>query len=125
MTSYAPLLAKNGHTQWRPDTIYFDNTDVYPTVDYQVQKLYGNNSGTTYVPADMAIASDNDKVKVRIGSSIVKDDATGDYIPKLVNMLPVEVNADIDLAPLGINVNKVLAEQLSDRHDSKDAKIKR
>ncbi len=40
-------------------------------------------------------------------------------------MLPVEVNADIDLAPLGINVNKVLAEQLSDRHDSKDAKIKR
>ncbi len=62
--------------------IYFDNTDVYPTVDYQVQKLYGNNSGTTYVPADMAIASDNDKVKVRIGSSIVKDDATGDYIPE-------------------------------------------
>lgn len=125
MTSYAPLLAKNGHTQWRPDLIYFDNTDVYPTVDYQVQKLYGNNSGTTYVPANMAIASDNDKVKVRIGSSIVKDDATGDYILKLVNMLPVEVNADIDLEPLGINVNKAVAEQLSDRHDSKDAKIKK
>ena len=37
MTSYAPLLAKEGHTQWRPDLIYFNNTEVKPTVDYYVQ----------------------------------------------------------------------------------------
>ena len=32
MTSYAPLLAKEGHTQWNPDLIYFNNTEVKPTV---------------------------------------------------------------------------------------------
>ena len=31
MTSYAPLLAKEGHTQWNPDLIYFNNTEVKPT----------------------------------------------------------------------------------------------
>jgi len=34
MTSYAPLLAKDGHTQWNPDLIYFNNTEVRPTVGY-------------------------------------------------------------------------------------------
>ena len=125
MTSYAPLLAKNGHTQWRPDLIYFDNETVYPTVDYEVQKLYGNNSGTTYVPASVAVASDNDKVKARIGSSVVRDEKTGEYIVKLVNMLPVEVHADVDLAPLGITATKAKAEQLAGSPDDKDAKIKK
>lgn len=125
MTSYAPLLAKNGHTQWRPDLIYFDNEAVYPTVDYEVQKLYGNNSGTTYVPASVAVASDNDKVKARIGSSVVKDEKTGEYIVKLVNMLPVEVRADVDLAPLGITATKAEAEQLAGSPEDKDAKIKK
>ena len=32
MTSYAPLLAKEGHTQWNPDLIYFNNREVKPTV---------------------------------------------------------------------------------------------
>ena len=45
MTSYAPLLAKEGHTQWNPDMIYFNNDEVKPTVEYHVQKLFGNNSG--------------------------------------------------------------------------------
>ena len=31
MSSYAPLLAKEGHTQWNPDLIYFNNTEVKPT----------------------------------------------------------------------------------------------
>ena len=29
MASYAPLFAKNGHTSWNPDLIYFDNENVY------------------------------------------------------------------------------------------------
>lgn len=86
-----------------------------------MQKLYGNNSGTTYVPASVAVASDNDKVKVRIGSSVVKDEKTGEYIVKLVNMLPVEVRADVDLASLGITATKAVAEQLAGTPEDKDA----
>ncbi|RYX82658.1 DUF1080 domain-containing protein [bacterium] len=50
LSSYAPLLAKSGHTQWNPDLIYFNNTTVAPTVNYYVQQLYGQNSGDTYLP---------------------------------------------------------------------------
>lgn len=95
MTSYAPLLAKDNHTQWRPDLIYFSNTDVRPTVDYYVQKLYGNNAGTTYIPADITVDTDNVAARRRIGFSAVTDPATGDLILKLENMLPVEVSANV------------------------------
>ncbi|MDE5683274.1 MAG: carbohydrate binding domain-containing protein, partial [Muribaculaceae bacterium] len=110
MTSYAPLLAKNGHTQWRPDMIYFDNTDVYPTPEYYVQRLYGNNSGDSYIPTELAIDSTDPKVKARIGVSVVADKAGRRYV-KLVNMLPVPVKAN--LADLGIKGAKVSAEQLT------------
>ena len=38
-----PLLAKEGHTQWNPDLIYFNNTEVKPTVGYYAQQMYGQN----------------------------------------------------------------------------------
>lgn len=97
MSSYAPLLAKDNHTQWKPDLIYFNNTEIRPTTDYETMRLYGENSGNKYFHADVKVDSDNDKVKARIGSSIVKDEATGDIIIKLVNMLPVETSMDIDI----------------------------
>jgi len=97
MTSYAPLLAKEGHTQWRPDLIYFDNLKVMPTTDYYVQQLYGQNSGTRYINADAKLDTDNAKATARVGCSIVLDEASGDYIIKLANLLPVTVNANLDL----------------------------
>ncbi|TWT99905.1 Extracellular exo-alpha-L-arabinofuranosidase precursor [Botrimarina colliarenosi] len=45
LASYAPLLARRGHTQWTPDLIYFDEAGVYPTVNYYVQQLFSRNSG--------------------------------------------------------------------------------
>lgn len=50
LSSYAPLLAKNKRTQWRPDMIYFDNNTISPSVNYQVQKLFGQNAGDAYLP---------------------------------------------------------------------------
>lgn len=50
LTSYAPLLAKRGHTQWLPDLIYFDNTNVWPTLNYHVQQMHSVNSGDTALP---------------------------------------------------------------------------
>ena len=97
MTSYAPLLAKDNHTQWRPDLIYFSNSDVRPTVDYYVQQLFGQNSASCYLPANVEIDSDNAKVVSRIASSVLWDERSGEYIVKLVNLLPVEVNTSVSL----------------------------
>ncbi|WP_279114079.1 alpha-L-arabinofuranosidase C-terminal domain-containing protein, partial [Bacteroides acidifaciens] len=102
MTSYAPLLAKEGHTQWNPDLIYFNNREVKPTTGYYVQKLYGQNAGNEYLPSKITLDNKDDKVQKRFASSIVRDSASGDVIVKLVNLLPVEVNTHVDLSGIGV-----------------------
>lgn len=97
MSSYAPLLAKENHTQWRPDLIYFNNTEINPTTDYQTMRLYGENSGDSYLNSRLQVNTDNDKAKARVGASIVKDEKSGDIIVKLVNLLPVETLMEVDL----------------------------
>ncbi len=94
MASYAPLLAKIGFTQWNPDMIYFDNTHIYPTVNYYVQQLFSMNQGDTYFdgvitkdPADSVLAA-----------SCVQDTKSGDIILKLVNAGPAPGNMNINLA---------------------------
>lgn len=101
MTSYAPLLAKERHTQWNPDLIYFNNREVKPTTGYYVQQLFGQNSGNQYLPSKVTLDNRDERVQKRFASSIVRDSATGDLIVKLVNLLPVEVNTSIDLAGVG------------------------
>lgn len=100
MTSYAPLLANENHTQWRPDLIYFNNTDIRPTPDYFVQKLFGNNSGTVYIPSKLESSLCSDVMK-RVGVSIVEDRYKGDIIVKMINMLPIEIEMEFDLESLG------------------------
>ena len=92
MTSYAPLLAKEDHTRWNPDMIYFNNTELKPTVNYYVQKLYGRNSGDTYITSNVKLSDHRTDVSKRIGVSVVRDSKTNDLIVKLVNVLPVEIN---------------------------------
>ena len=109
MASYAPLFAKEGHTQWNPDLIYFNNTEVKPTVGYWVQKLFGNNAGDKYIPAMAEFSTGNEKARARIAYSIVNDATTGDNIVKLVNLLPVEMtivfrNFDFGDSPVGRTV---------------------
>ena len=79
--SYAPLLARRGHTQWHPDLIYFDAASVYPTLNYEVQRLFGTNAGDTLLPAALEGAAPGS----RLTSSVVRDSASGDVIVKLVN----------------------------------------
>lgn len=81
LASYAPLLAKRGHTQWNPDLIYFNNTDVRPTINYYVQQLFSANSGDEYLTGEMA---EGDAVG-SIAFSAVRDSQTQDIILKLVN----------------------------------------
>ncbi|MDO4496476.1 MAG: alpha-L-arabinofuranosidase C-terminal domain-containing protein [Bacteroidales bacterium] len=116
MTSYAPLFAKKGHTQWNPDLIYFTNTTVEPTSGYQVQKLFGQNTGTVYMPSVVRLENPNGKVQKRIGSSVVVDSKTGDLIVKLVNYLPVANKFEVELPAgcSGIREAQVLTGELAD-----------
>ncbi len=96
MASYAPLLAREKHTQWNPDLIYFTGSEVKPTVNYFVQQLYGQNPGDLYIESTVKLSDANNEVSKRIGISAVQDNASGDLIVKLVNMLPVAVTPVID-----------------------------
>ena len=102
MTSYAPLLAKEGHTQWNPDLIYFNNSEVKPTTDYYVQQMFGQNAGNHYISSKVIVDKAPDAVQKRIGVSVVKDDTSGDYIVKLVNLLPVEVKTKINMEDISL-----------------------
>jgi alpha-L-arabinofuranosidase len=108
MASYAPLLAKEGHTNWNPDLIYFNNTEVKPTVNYYVQQMYGLHSGNRYVPSTVNISRAKEAVRERLGVSLVEDEESGYLILKLVNLLPVEINAVIDMDAFDLHWNGVV-----------------
>jgi alpha-L-arabinofuranosidase len=116
MASYAPLLAKEGHTQWNPDMIYFNNSEVKPTTGYYVQKLYGQNAGDVYLPSGIALDNNQDAVKKRLGVSVVRNSKTNDLIIKLVNCLPVAVNTTINGITGAQAVKTVLQGKPSDKN---------
>ncbi len=122
MTSYAPLLAKEGHTQWNPDLIYFNNTEVKPTVGYYVQQMYGQNAGTDYLPSEVRLNNQSDAVRKRVGVSVVQADADGDYIVKLANLLPVKVSSQVRLEGISLSNPSAVKILLTGDPQSKDAK---
>jgi alpha-L-arabinofuranosidase len=122
MTSYAPLLAKDKHTQWSPNLIYFNNTEVRPTVGYEVQKLYGQNAGDQYIPSEISLSNNQENVKNRIALSVVRDSKTNDLIVKLVNLLPVAVNSLIDLKNANLGNKEAVKTVLKGDPSDKNSK---
>ena len=94
MTSYAPMLAKDGHRNWDPDMIYFSNTEVCPTPAYETQRLFSVNSGDRYVAT--SLSGIPLQLKHRIAASMVRDSKTGKKYLKLVNALPVELTISLN-----------------------------
>ncbi|MEH6305438.1 alpha-L-arabinofuranosidase C-terminal domain-containing protein [Olivibacter sp. CPCC 100613] len=125
MASYAPLLAKENHTQWNPDLIYFNNTEVKPTAGYFVQQLYGQHAGDTYLPTELKLSNNEDAVKKRLATSVVLDSKTGDVIVKIVNLLPVSTHVVLDLQSLGILSTEALKIALTGNPTDKDVKPNR
>ncbi len=81
MASYAPMLAKQGFTQWKTDMIFFNNISICPTPNYYVQKMFMTNQGDTYYENMISkTASDT-----TMAFSSVRDSKTGDIILKIVN----------------------------------------
>jgi alpha-N-arabinofuranosidase len=104
LASYAPLLAKEGHTQWNPDLIYFTNSTVVPTVNYYVQQLFGQNQGTEYVAGVVAPPA-GAVADTTVAASCVRDAKTGDVILKLVNASATAQPFQVDLSGLkGVNL---------------------
>ena len=97
MSSYAPLLGKLDHLRWKPDMIYFDNSGVFTTTDYDIQRAYGNNGGDIYVPSSLTLSEESEELKSRLAVSVVLDSATKDTIVKIVNMTPFAIKTDLDL----------------------------
>lgn len=100
MSSYAPLLAKEHHTQWNPDMIYFNNKEVKPTVGYYVQKLCGNYCGDEYIESTLSVNEGRKGVRERLAVSTVRNSKTGKVYIKMVNLLNHPVKGKLDLSSL-------------------------
>ena len=122
MTSYAPLLAKEGFTQWNPDLIYFNNTEVKPTVGYYVQQLYGQNAGDTYLSGKLSVETNSEDVRKRVATSVVRDSKTNEVIIKMVNMLPVSVKSAVKLDHINMPETTASVTLLTGKPDDKTAK---
>lgn len=109
MSSYAPLLAKEGHTSWNPDLIYFNNKEVKPTANYYVQRAFGKNCGDEYIYADLQVNGGN-AVRERLDYSVVKDSQTGDLIIKVVSLLPKASTLKIQLGEEALKGYNTTAE---------------
>nr|MDE6342390.1 carbohydrate binding domain-containing protein [Muribaculaceae bacterium] len=99
MATYAPLFAHVEGWQWRPDMIWFDNLESFPTCSYYVQQLYGTNKGTNVLPLTMdgkTVAGDPDQNGLFASAVIDKDNNT--YIVKVANVSdePQQLNLKFD-----------------------------
>lgn len=93
MASYAPLLSKDGYSNWSPDMIYFTNGKLRLSDSYQVQSMFGNYGGDTYITSTLNLP---DNLKKYVGTSVVKDSKTGKVWLKVVNALPRTVELKLE-----------------------------
>ena len=85
MASYAPLLSKDGYSNWSPDMIYFTNNNVRASESYKMQRMFGQHAGDTYISSVLELPAE---LKKYVGTSVVKDSKTGKTWLKVVNALP-------------------------------------
>lgn len=98
MATYAPLLAHVDGWQWRPDMIWFDNTEMFKTVSYYVQQMYACNKGTHVLPLTMQgrpVAGQEGQDG--LFASAVVDKQEGTIIIKVVNTSREEQAVSINL----------------------------
>jgi len=94
LASYAPLLAKKDFIQWKTDMIFFDNTQLIPTANFYVQKMFMTNQGNVYFNNVIT----KDETYSSLAVSCVQDGKTGDIILKLVNAGNAPKSMQINLA---------------------------
>ena len=117
MTSYAPMLSKDGHSNWNPDMIYFSNTHIRTTPAYEIQRLFSVYGGDRYIKSQFSNL--DSQLAHRIGASVVRDSKTGKRYLKLVNALPSTLKIHVE----GINLPAtVKCQQFTGAIDDQKAK---
>ena len=112
MTSYAPLFARKGATNWNPDLIYFDNERPYLTCSYYVQQMFGQSSGQYYYGNCVRFKGDDKNIEqpqegVHYGQSVVLNVKTRKLYVKLVNAGDTKKEANVNLGRFGIKKTAV------------------
>ncbi len=120
LASYAPLFARLGYAQWSPDMIWFDESAVYPTASYYVQKMYGENMGTRTVPME---GQEKALGKEGVYVNITLDEKEDEYIIKAVNAKREQMILDLTDWKDGRIRGKALRKELT-RAEHKDEKSK-
>ena len=103
MTSYAPLFARKGATNWNPDLIYFDNHRPYLTCSYYVQQIFGQSSGDYYY-GDCVKFNSNSNL---LGQSVIYDSKTKKLFVKVCNAGGSAAQVTIDLSRFKVNSGAV------------------
>ena len=90
MTTPAPLFAHVDGWQWRPDQIWYDQTQMFKTVSYYVQQLYATNKGTNVLSLTTPAGKKGVPVAGQEGqnglfASACYDNAAKEVIVKVVN----------------------------------------
>jgi len=119
LSSYAPLLAKEGHTQWNPDMIYFNNTTIYRTANYYVQQLFSTNEGDMY--HSNVVTPAVNKADAALAFSCVRNSKTGDVIIKLVNSAKVEKAFKVNISQFKGIGTKATVSILTGEADAKNS----
>ena len=104
MTSYAPLFARKGATNWNPDLIYFDNHRPYLTCSYYVQQIFGQSSGDYYYGDCVKFDRADDNL---LGQSVIYDSKTKKLFVKVCNAGSSAAQANIDLSRFKVKPNAV------------------
>ena len=100
MAAYAPLFAREGYAQWKPDLIWFNADQVCATPNYYVQKMYGNHTGS-YTLVSAAEGPERDDKFYQTASF---DNESGDIIIKMVNAEPEEAVVTVALEGADRNI---------------------
>jgi len=105
MTSYAPLFARHGHFNWRPDLIYFDNEKLNLSPCYETQRMFGTYCGDRYIASTL---KGDPIVEQRTGVSVVRNSKTGHRYIRLVNTLSRPLDITVNGLSLGSNAKMEL-----------------
>ena len=124
MTSYAPLFARKGATNWNPDLIYFDNERPFLTCSYYIQQLFGQSAGQYYYGDCVKFEGDDAKLVQPVadshyGQSVVLNVKTHRLFVKLCNAGAEAKKARIDLSRFGA-VKSAVKTVLSGAPDSEN-----
>ena len=94
MTTPAPLFAHVDGWQWRPDQIWYDQTQMFKTVSYYVQQMYATNKGTHVLSLTTQKQEGKKRVAVPVANqegqnglfaSVAFDKDANEVIVKVVN----------------------------------------